>query len=147
MTEPISPLEELVAACESAFADDSMTEFDDDEDVSTPGTGITFGMIRRARLALLGAIPQAVESTSAFPLPFRVSSRFDPAQTLRIVGYHVDQIQRGLATGHFRPVVRHAQMFAELIRVAAIAEERDAERNASVPLLPPHGFRTMEDLG
>jgi hypothetical protein len=44
-------LEELVAACELSFgADDD--EFDDDEDISTPPTGITFGMIRRARAEL-----------------------------------------------------------------------------------------------
>lgn len=50
----IDPLEELVAACEAAFSgtDGMMDHYPDDEDVSTPGTGITFGMIRRARAAL-----------------------------------------------------------------------------------------------
>lgn len=56
-----SALECLVAACEEAFiggldhpVDDAneVGPFADEEDVSSPPTGITFGMIREARKAL-----------------------------------------------------------------------------------------------
>ncbi len=43
-------LEALIAANEESFGADG--DWDDDEDVSHPPTGITFGMIRRARAAL-----------------------------------------------------------------------------------------------
>jgi hypothetical protein len=58
MTEGMSSLhsfrelEALVAACEAAYAGPNMAEFDDDEDISHPPSGITFGMIRRARAEL-----------------------------------------------------------------------------------------------
>lgn len=51
-TFAISYLDELVTACEQAFAGPKMATFGEDEDVSTPPTGITFGMIRRARGAV-----------------------------------------------------------------------------------------------
>ena len=42
-------LERLVEACEDAFG---LAGYNDEEDVMTPPSGITFGMIRRARAAL-----------------------------------------------------------------------------------------------
>lgn len=67
--------------------------------------------------------------------------RFDPTQTLRMVEYHFDELRRALASGYFRPAVRQAQMLAELVRLAALAEERDFERTAhSVS----HRFHTPE---
>lgn len=45
-------LNALVTACEEAFAGLDMASFEDDADVSHPPSGITFGMIRRARAAL-----------------------------------------------------------------------------------------------
>lgn len=44
--------EELTAACETAFIGEEDLDWSDDEDVSSPSSGITFGMIRRARAAL-----------------------------------------------------------------------------------------------
>lgn len=46
----LKDLEALVAANEESFGADG--DWDDDEDVSHPPTGITFGLIRRARAAL-----------------------------------------------------------------------------------------------
>lgn len=46
------PLEELVAACESAFIGGETAGFPDADDVTTPACGISFGVIRRARAAL-----------------------------------------------------------------------------------------------
>lgn len=78
----------------------------------------------------------------AWTLEFlRPGRRFDPTQTLRIVEYQIDEVKKGLAGGHFLPVVRHAQMLAETIRLAAIAEESSADLYAhSVS----HRFRTTE---
>ncbi len=50
-------LRPLVTACEVAFAGQDMERFADDEDVSHPPTGLTFGVIRRAREALEGDGP------------------------------------------------------------------------------------------
>jgi hypothetical protein len=47
-------VEELVAACEQRFAGPSMVDEPDDEDISHPPSGITFGMIRRARAEIGG---------------------------------------------------------------------------------------------
>jgi hypothetical protein len=49
----------LVAACENAFAGELTADEPDDEDVSLPPSGITFGMIRRAREALAAQAPAA----------------------------------------------------------------------------------------
>lgn len=49
-SHPLDAIEELIEACEGAFGANG--DWADDEDVSTPGTGITFGQIRRARQAL-----------------------------------------------------------------------------------------------
>jgi len=48
--EALEALAVLVTACEQAFAGPEMGDFD--EDVSHPPSGITFGMIQRARMAL-----------------------------------------------------------------------------------------------
>ncbi len=48
----IADLERLVVACEDAYAGPEMDAHDDGEDISHPPSGITFGMIRRARAAL-----------------------------------------------------------------------------------------------
>jgi hypothetical protein len=45
-------LDELVSAVEAAMAGPSCATEPDDEDVSLPPSGITFGMIRRARAAI-----------------------------------------------------------------------------------------------
>jgi hypothetical protein len=45
-------VDELVTACEEAFAGAIMDDFKEDEDVMSPPSGITFGMIRRARGAV-----------------------------------------------------------------------------------------------
>lgn len=61
MSSHLGDLEVLVSACEEAFigdldqpveGDDEASPFEDDEDVSHPPSGITFGMIRRARREL-----------------------------------------------------------------------------------------------
>lgn len=47
------PLERLVEACEEAFGGPAMEDHPDEADVMYPPSGITFGMIRAARAALL----------------------------------------------------------------------------------------------
>ena len=44
-------LHDLIAACEREFAGPDMAVFPDDADVMHPASGITFGMIRKARVA------------------------------------------------------------------------------------------------
>jgi hypothetical protein len=51
-SEALEAIAGLVLACEVAFAGPEMADFDDADDISEPPTGITFGMIRRAREAL-----------------------------------------------------------------------------------------------
>jgi hypothetical protein len=51
----LEPPEALVSACEEALAGPMMDEHDDEEDVMVPPSGITFGMIRRARAAIEAA--------------------------------------------------------------------------------------------
>lgn len=55
----MNPLEILVAAVEEAFTGADLGDsFAEDEDVTSPPCGITFGMIRRARLALPASTPR-----------------------------------------------------------------------------------------
>ncbi len=68
----------LVEACEAAFIGDggSLDVFEDDDDVTTPASGITFGMVRRAREALDGyvALTQLARAVAAEPqAPGRLS--------------------------------------------------------------------------
>lgn len=66
----MNALEALVAACEKAFAGpgtveddsdpDSFVGFPDDEDISSPPSGITFGMIRDARAVIGPTVPDIV---------------------------------------------------------------------------------------
>jgi hypothetical protein len=51
-TQPLRNLSLLVEACEEAFAGPGMQSFPDDADVSSPAIGITFGLIRNARVEL-----------------------------------------------------------------------------------------------
>ena len=41
----------LIAACEAEFIGDGPNDWGDDEEVASPSSHITFGMIRRARIA------------------------------------------------------------------------------------------------
>lgn len=87
-------------------------------------------------------------------------SRFNPQQQMRIVGYHMDAVRRALAGGTFRSAVRQAQMLAEIIRLAAILEDREFRDHPSPliyhlgdhvdpalrPIFPTsHSDRTTED--
>jgi hypothetical protein len=65
----MNALEVLVTACEKAFAGPGMAVndddpdslgFPDDEDISSPPSGITFGMIRDARAVLGATVPDIV---------------------------------------------------------------------------------------
>lgn len=68
--------------------------------------------------------------------------RFNPEQTMRIVGYHMDALSMALAGGHFRSAVRQAQMLAEIIRLAAIVEERDFRDHPRPMIFPPREHRS-----
>lgn len=73
--------------------------------------------------------------------------RFNPEQQMRVIGYHMDALRLALGSGTFRPAVRQAQMLAEIIRLAAILEDREF-RDHPVPMrIPPqsHSERTTGD--
>lgn len=52
--------------------------------------------------------------------------RFSPRKQMEIVEYHLDDLRKALAGGRFAPAVREAQLLADVIRFAAIAEDSAA---------------------
>ncbi len=89
-----SAIEDLVRACEHAFIGDDPAfdlDFEDAEDVSSPGIGITFGMVRKARAELA---KKAVDALYPKDVNKGVS-----AETLAFLHARRDWLQNLIETG------------------------------------------------